>query len=107
MEASGENRRINRRKWSLPELEAHLSLGSAKQVFNRYLRMLRRRANHPAFHPDAEQIIYDIDPQLFVHARISHQADEIVFCIYNFSEQEKKNYESSELRIIAQGQALL
>jgi sucrose phosphorylase len=99
VDSSGENRRINRRKWALPELEAHLSSGAAKQVFNRYLRMLRRRANHPAFHPDAEQIIYDIDPQLFVHARISHQSDEIVFCIYNFSDQQKKitNPASSEL----------
>ncbi|MFT4900876.1 MAG: glycosidase [Lentimonas sp.] len=99
VEATGQNRTINRRKWERHELEQHLGEGAAKVIFERYLKMLRRRANHPAFHPDAEQIVYDIDPELFVHCRISLQKDEVVFCIYNFTNKEKKitNPASSDL----------
>lgn len=97
--ATGQNRTINRRKWERAELEQHLGQGAAKVVFSRYLKMLQRRASHPAFHPDAEQIVYDVDPELFVHCRISQQRDEIIFCIFNCTDQEKKvtNPASSEL----------
>jgi len=88
-ETSGMNRRINRRKYTLDELGAHLKDGPAHEVFERYLKMLRRRANHPAFHPDAEQHVFDLDPGLFVHSRISVNRDEVVFCIYNFAAKEK------------------
>jgi len=99
VDASGHNRRINRRKWERAELEQHIGQGPAKVVFTRYLKMLRRRADHPAFHPNAEQIVYDIDPELFVHSRISLEGDEIIFCIYNCSGQEKRitNPASSDL----------
>ena len=99
VEATGHNRRINRRKWERDELLQHIGEGPAKLVFSRYLKMLRRRSDHPAFHPDAEQIIYDIDPELFVHSRISQQSDEIIFCIYNFTDREKMitNPASSDL----------
>ncbi len=90
VEKTGQNRTINRRKWELPELKEHLSQGMAKEVFSRYLRMLRRRSNHPAFHPDAEQKVYDVDAELFVHSRVSKDRDEIIFCIYNFSKSQKK-----------------
>ncbi|WP_269523380.1 alpha-amylase family glycosyl hydrolase [Coraliomargarita parva] len=89
VESSGINRRINRHKYDMTELKAHLSEPKAKRVFDTYLKMLRRRAGHPAFHPDAEQHVFDIDPELFVHSRISLNRDEVVFCIYNFSDQAK------------------
>ena len=97
--ASGENRSINRRKWPLDALQQHLGQGVAATVFPAYLKMLRRRASHPAFHPDAEQIVYDVDPELFVHCRIAINREEIVFCIYNFSANEKsiRNPASSPL----------
>ena len=96
---TGINRRINRHKYELDELNQHLGEGTAKTVFERYLKMLRRRSNHPAFHPDAEQIVYDVDPELFVHCRISTDREEVIFCIYNFSDKEKKitNPASSDL----------
>ncbi len=99
VEATGQNRTINRRKWELAELKQHLGQGVAKLIFERYLKMLRRRSSHPAFHPDAEQIVYDIDPELFVHCRVSKDRDEVIFCIYNFTDKEKTitNPANSEL----------
>lgn len=99
VEATGINRRINRRKWDLPELGEHLETETTQLIFDTYLKMLRRRASHPAFHPDAEQHVFDIDPELFVHSRISVNRDETIFCIYNFTDKEKqiKNPMDTEL----------
>ena len=89
VQASGENRSINRRKWQLDQLQQHLGQGVAATVFPAYLKMLRRRASHPAFHPDAAQIVYDVDPELFIHSRTDINRDELVFCIYNFTAKTK------------------
>lgn len=89
VEATGQNRSINRRKWQLDELKKHIGEGPAAIVFDRYLKMLRRRAIHPAFHPDATQNVFEIDPELFVHSRISLDGEETIFCIYNFANKEK------------------
>ncbi|MFO8026427.1 MAG: hypothetical protein R6U56_02040, partial [Opitutales bacterium] len=89
LQATGENRRINRRKWELPELKHHLSAGVGKLVFNRYLRMLRRRTEHPAFHPDAPQEVFEVHPDLFVHRRTSLDGEESVFCIFNLTAKTK------------------
>lgn len=96
---TGQNRTINRRKWALDELKEHLSEDMAGEVFERYLKMLRRRASHPAFHPDAAQYVFEIDPELFVHSRISLNGDETIFCIYNMTAKEKSitNPADSEL----------
>jgi len=89
VEATGQNRSINRHNWKLDALKAHIGDGVPKTVFVLYLRMLRRRANHPAFHPHAEQRVFDMDPELFVHSRISLNREERIFCIYNFTAKEK------------------
>lgn len=89
VEETGENRTINRRKWQLPELKDHLEAGVGKLVFNRYLRMLRRRTEHPAFHPDASQEVYDVNPDLFVHKRTSLDGEETIFCIFNLTPKTK------------------
>ena len=90
VETSGENRAINRRNWELSELEGHLKVGIGKMVLNRYLRMLRRRTEHPAFHPDASQQVFKGNSGLFVHKRISCDGEELVFCIFNLTAKEKK-----------------
>ena len=105
VEISGINRRINRHKYELDELDAHLAEGCAHTVFNTYLKMLRRRSRHPAFHPDAAQYVIDVDPEIFVHSRVSINRDEVVFCIYNFSNQQKRmvNPANTELLKNAKG----
>lgn len=90
MAASGQNRTINRRKWELAELQAQLKTGVGKLVFERYLRMLRRRTEHPAFHPDALQQVFDVHPDLFVHKRISLDGAETVFCVFNLTAKNKQ-----------------
>ena len=89
-EESGINRRINRHKWNLPELDEHLKDPTTKLVFDSYIQMLRRRSNHPAFHPDATQEVFNLNPRLFVHSRTSVSNDEIILCIYNFSNSTEK-----------------
>jgi len=89
VEATGQNRSINRRKWELAALREHLKSGLGKLVFTRYLRMLRRRTEHPAFHPDAAQKVFAVNPGLFVHKRTSLDGEEIVYCIFNLTAKEK------------------
>jgi sucrose phosphorylase len=90
LEATGERRSINRRKWEFPELKEHLKAGLGKLVFNRYLRMLRRRTEHPAFHPDAPQEVFDVHPDLFVLRRTSLDGEESVFCVFNLTAKTKQ-----------------
>lgn len=62
VEASGQNRRINRHKYDRDELEAVLSQPHSLQrrVFDGYRRLLEVRRAQPAFHPDAEQEVLDL-----------------------------------------------
>ena len=90
VQETGQNRTINRRKWELSELKEHLKDGVGKLVFNRYLRMLRRRTEHPAFHPDAAQAVFDLSPDLFVHKRTSLDGEETIFCIFNLTTKTKQ-----------------
>jgi len=80
-------------------LEAHLADGSGREIFQRLLKMLRRRASHPACHPEAAQHVFDLGPELFAHSRISLNRDEVVFCIYNLTprEQSVRNPADTEL----------
>jgi len=89
VEATGQNRTINRQKWPLPELQTHLKSGVGKLVFNRFLRMLRRRTEHPAFHPDAPQEVFKVNPGLFVHKRTSLDGEESIYCVFNLTAKEK------------------
>ena len=89
VEETGQNRTINRRKWQMPELVDHLKEGVGKLVFNRYLRMLRRRTDHPAFHPDAPQEVFDVNDSLFVHKRTSLDGEETIFCVFNLCSETK------------------
>lgn len=106
VKATGQNRTINRRKWEREALEKHLGEGVAGKVFSRYIKMLRRRASHPAFHPDAAQHIFEIDPKLFVHSRISRNGDETIFCIYNFSAKEKSIVNPADTELLKRTKSL-
>ncbi|MGB7342778.1 MAG: alpha-amylase family glycosyl hydrolase [Pirellulaceae bacterium] len=62
MESSGQNRRINRRKYQRGELDAALAQPDSLQrrVFDGYRRLLAERAEQPAFHPNAKQSVLDL-----------------------------------------------
>lgn len=86
MATTGRLRSINRQKWQRAELEALLSdpHSHATRVLQRYARLLRVRAAHPAFHPLSPQVIIEANPALFVVLRgeIGNQ----VLCVQNVSQ---------------------
>jgi sucrose phosphorylase len=59
LEESGINRRLNRHKFSGPELDGLLSNphSRAHKVLARFTHLLKVRASHPAFHPNAPQTV--------------------------------------------------
>ncbi|MCB1097158.1 MAG: sugar phosphorylase [Verrucomicrobiae bacterium] len=87
-EVSDDHKRgINRQKWELSELNATLADATAREsaVFETYLAMLRRRANHPAFHPDGPQQVLDLGPELFGIVRWSCDRHDRILCVFNFT----------------------
>ncbi len=85
VEATGQNRTINRYKWPVAELTAELENPDShhSRVFRRYLQLIRRRANHPAFHPDATQEVLDLGREVFAFRRRSMDGNEEILCLFN------------------------
>lgn len=92
VEARGENRAINRHRYAREDLEAILSDRESVQarVFARMLEWLRRRQNHPAFHPDAPMEILDLGPEWFAFIRRSRGGQETIACLFNLTGTEQK-----------------
>ena len=88
---SGIFRRINRHKWDVDQLDGHLDDDKSihSKVFSDYTLILRRRANYPAFHPDAPQEILEAGAGIFALKRTSKFGDQRVFCISNFTSKNK------------------
>ncbi len=84
---TGMARSLNRKKWTLDELDARLAhAGSATaRVFAECTRRLRLRAAHPAFHPDAAQEVLDLDPRVFAVRRTAPSGGEAVTALANVS----------------------
>lgn len=62
LQQSGQNRRINRHKYSWSELRMATSGETfQRQVMRRYRQLLEVRQHQAAFHPDAEQIPLELD----------------------------------------------
>ncbi|GIW29834.1 MAG: sucrose phosphorylase [Meiothermus sp.] len=61
LEESGINRRLNRHRFTGPELTGLLSNphSRAHRVLARLTHLLRVRASHPAFHPNAPQVVME------------------------------------------------
>ncbi len=87
VKTTGQNRAINRKKWDLDELKSKLnnSEQTAAYVYRRYLKLLNRRNQHPAFHPDGKQEILELGSELFGLVRISPNSNETIVCLYNFT----------------------
>ncbi len=86
---SGIPRRINRRKFTLPELTARLQPESslARRVFDGMCGLLKIRRQQPAFHPDAEQrYIESGNPRVLCFERIHRQAGQSLLVAANFAE---------------------
>jgi len=91
VERTGMTRSINRRKWEMAELEAHLDdpNGLAGAIFNEYRRRLELRRQQPAFHPDATQQVLDLGAGLFGIRRRAVDGRQTITALYNFTDSEK------------------
>ncbi len=89
LELTNHNRNINRHKWSLKELEERLNKpnSSSARVLNEITRLLRLRAQHSAFHPNAVQYTLHLGDKVFGFWRQSTDRQQSIFCIHNVSDQ--------------------
>ncbi|MBL7042999.1 MAG: sugar phosphorylase [Pirellulaceae bacterium] len=93
VESSGQPRRINRRKYGLNELSETLSTdGSAQQaVFQGYQQLLRTRIAQPAFHPDADQTVFETsDPAIVAFSRTSPDGGQSILVAANLGSEVKR-----------------
>lgn len=88
----GQNRTINRRKWPRPDLAALIDDEATHhhRIFTRYTQMLRRRRDHPAFHPSAPMKTYDLGKAFFCFMRTAIDSSERILCIFNFTAEDQK-----------------
>ncbi|MBA5761149.1 Beta-galactosidase C-terminal domain [Vibrio sp. 404] len=89
MVESGINRRINREKFELANLEAELAeSGSLRnRIYNEMTRLLALRKQQVAFAPTSKQLVLELSPQLFGLQR-GEGAESIRFVV-NLSEQQQ------------------
>ncbi len=85
---TGQHRTINREKLERAALERALNDPTSRRqrIFARLTRLLRVRAGHPAFAPNAEMRVLDVNPALFALQRTG-VAGEAVLCLQNVSRQ--------------------
>ncbi|WP_339614707.1 alpha-amylase family glycosyl hydrolase [uncultured Gilvimarinus sp.] len=102
LEATGHNRSINRRNWSLSDLQARIDEpgGPGQRVFDELRRLIRLRSHQPAFHPNATQFTLHIRPEIFAFWRQSIRRTQSIFCIYNLSDQPQE-ISLSDLNLIS------
>ena len=89
MAIKGSKRSINRRKWDIDEINSLLESAesSHSKVFNELTRRLKIRRNTKAFHPEAEQIVVDLGPEIFGFIRHDANSNEKIIVISNLSKQ--------------------
>ena len=89
VEETGRARSINRKKWDAEKLRAKLADRSSvtARVFSEYVKHLRRRAKHPAFHPDGSQRVLDLGDEVFAVERSAPDGSEVICAISNFTDR--------------------
>jgi len=85
VKTKGYPRAINRKKWDVAELDARLDDPASlnARIYTEYVRRLRLRTSHPAFHPNADQKVIDFGPQTFCVRRSSPDGRESVIAVSN------------------------
>jgi len=89
LELTNHNRNINRHKWSLKELESKLNNPNSQnaKVLQAVTKLLKLRAQHSAFHPNAVQFTLHLGDKVFGFWRQSTDRKQSIFCIHNISNQ--------------------
>jgi sucrose phosphorylase len=90
VEATKQNRTINRYKWRIDELKNRLTdTGSHHHhIFTRMKELLRIRTRQPAFHPNAVQFTLQLGDDVFGFWRQSRNRDQSIFCLHNVTDHE-------------------
>ncbi|MDX1618038.1 MAG: sugar phosphorylase [Balneolaceae bacterium] len=85
--STGHKRAINRKQWDYDDLIESLQdeTTNTHRVMKRYKEMLRIRGDHPAFHPDAPQQIFDCGNDLFVLKRTSLDGNDAILSVSNIT----------------------
>ena len=109
LQESGINRRINRQKFIRSALEHDLNdkHSRASKVLARWEQLLKARASHPAFAPDADQHVFTLSPTIF--ALMRENKDQTILCLTNISNQcqtwflEPRTFPSRAMRDLMSG----
>lgn len=86
-EASGIPRRINRQKFSRPELERDLADPNSlrTRVLTRFAELVRIRRSHAAFHPHGKQRVIETCERVYAVERIAPDDSERMLCVHNLT----------------------
>jgi sucrose phosphorylase len=89
LEATAQNRGINRHEWDYDTLTSALGDEESQhaRVSNLMKKMIHLRQQQRAFHPNATQFTLHLGEQLFGFWRQSMDRRQSIFCIYNISNQ--------------------
>ncbi len=89
VERTGRPRSVNRSTLQADGIEGKLKDSSSTpcRVFTRYKRLLHCRTQHPAFHPQGEQKVFDLSSQVFAIERMAPDGKEKILCLYNLSDE--------------------
>jgi len=88
VEQTGRTRSINRHSWRFQEFEALLEQSHSPQarVFYPMLRLLEKRAEQPAFHPDGVQRVYCDADALVIIQRVAPDDSQTLWAIHNVTQ---------------------
>jgi len=92
MQETGRERTINRRKWGEGELQRMLEdrSSSAGRILPEYVRRLRLRSEHAAFHPDGPQRVLALAPGLFGFWRSAPDGSEDILVLANLTQDSQE-----------------
>ena len=90
VEATKQNRTINRYKWRIDELNRKLTDTNSHHhhVFTKMKELLRIRTRQPAFHPNAVQFTLQLGDDVFGFWRQSRNREQSIFCLHNVTDHE-------------------
>ena len=90
VQVQGHQRAVNRKKWVESELLQLLDDPNSQNnfVFHAMTTLLRRRASHLAFHPDADQNVIDFGNELFAFTRESLDSSQRILCLFNMTAEK-------------------
>jgi sucrose phosphorylase len=60
------------------------------QILSSYIRLLQARRSEPAFHPNGEQTVMNLDRAVFSIQRVSPDAQSTILCLQNVSSEKRQ-----------------